>query len=56
MLPQAFARFDAEDIAGALLAQMDIYSRLLSEFDGYPYEAEYFARTQVHRLLGDGAE
>jgi aminoglycoside 6-adenylyltransferase len=46
-----FAHYDEDDVRRALAATMDLYEKLCADLDGYPREAERFARAQVERVL-----
>jgi aminoglycoside 6-adenylyltransferase len=50
-LAEAFAHFDPDDVRRALEATMDLFARLCGNLDGYPREAERFARAEVDRVL-----
>jgi aminoglycoside 6-adenylyltransferase len=50
-LAETFAHYDRQDVRRALEATMDLYARLCGDADGYPRDAESFARAEVDRVL-----
>ena len=50
-LGATIAQYDEDDVRRALRSTMDLYARLCSDVEGYPREAERFARAQVDRVL-----
>lgn len=50
-LAETFAHYDRQDVRRALEATMDLYARLCGDAEGYPRDAESFARAEVDRVL-----
>ena len=50
-LSDCSSRYDAAGVERALRATMDLYAQLASTLEGYPHEAERFARSEVDRVL-----